>query len=203
MKIRYLLTLLLLFGPLPHAAAVGVESDLQSMLDRRSKAIREGDRTTFMDTVLDGDKGFLEAQRQLFERMGALAIEGYRLVLTLDDVPEFTRKKDRELFKGEVVVVGVEERFRFKGLDVEERINDIIYTFVKSDGRWRIASDTAAEDLGLYSSRNLWELGPVVVRESQHFALIHHPQEAALAEGFLATAEQALVQANKVWLRPW
>lgn len=203
MKIRYLLVLLLLFGPLPHAAAVDLESDLQAMLDRRSKSIREGDRTTFMDTVLDADKGFVEAQRQLFERMEALAIEGYRLVLTLDDVPEFTRKKDRELFKGEVMVIGVEERFRFKGLDVDERINDIIYTFVKSDGRWRIASDTAAEDLGLYSSRNLWELGPVAVRESQHFALIHHPQEAELAEGFLATAEQALGQANKVWLRPW
>lgn len=203
MKIRLLLTLLLLFVQLPRAAAADQDPELQAMLDVRSKSIAQGDRPSFMDTVLDADKGFAEAQGQLFDRLRTLAIEGYRLVLTFDDVPEFTRQKDRELFKGEVIVAGVEERFRLKGIDIEERINDIIYTLVKTDGKWRIASDTAVEDLGLYSSRNLWELGPVIVRESQHFALFHHPQEAELADGFLATAEQALAVANKVWLRAW
>lgn len=204
MIIRHLFALVfLLVLPLPSASAGDESSELKDVLDARARAIVVGDRGSFMDSVADSDKAFAEAQGQLFDRMRQLGIEGYRLLLTLEDVPEFTRTKDRERFKGEVVVAGVEERFRFKGLDAEERINDILYTFVNSDGQWQIASDTAGDDLGLYSSRNLWELGPVKVRESQHFALFHHPQESDLADGFLATAEQALNEANKVWLRPW
>jgi hypothetical protein len=174
---------------------------LQDVLDARAEAVRSRERGAFLQTVDAEEKDFAEAQATWFERMATLPVADYRL--ELDDEEDLTRSRDGERYGDPVVVAPVTERLRFEGSGDNPLAGTLFLTFVRRGGRWRIASDSGVEDLGLVSTRHPWDFGTVVVRRSEHFLLVLHPDEEPFAEQLLAEAEQAIPDVRRVWLQPW
>ncbi|HWC32212.1 MAG TPA: hypothetical protein VG709_03710, partial [Actinomycetota bacterium] len=76
-------------------------------------------------------------------------------------------------------------------------------TFVRRADEWLIASDSDLDDVTLFSGRKLWEFGPIVTRESEHFLFVSHPVLESRAREILAAAERALGVVRARWPLPW
>ncbi|MGH2721200.1 MAG: hypothetical protein ACRDJO_06300 [Actinomycetota bacterium] len=190
---RLLLVVVLLLGFAPES------SPIQELLDDRAEAVRSRDRQAFLATVDTTDKAFADAQAAWFDRLAPVPLADYRLTL---DEGDLTRERDRERWGSTALVAPVEETLQFEGYG--DPVGDVLFlTFVRSRGRWRVASDTGVADLGLSSTRHPWDFGRVSVRRSEHFLLLFHPDDEGRANELLAQAEQALPQVGTVWLRPW
>jgi hypothetical protein len=193
-----LLALALLLG-FPTVAPAAENPPVQELLDDRAEAVRSGDREAFLATVDASDKAFADDQTAWFDRLASVPLADYRLTL---DEGELTRDRDRARWGSTTLVAPVEETVQFEGYG--DPVAGVLFlTFVRTRGRWRIASDTGVADLGLESARQPWDYGPVSVRRSEHFLLLYHPDDETHADELLAQAEQALPEVGKVWLRPW
>lgn len=179
------------------------DARIQALLEERAAAVGARDAAAFLQTVDPEAGAFRQAQSAWFERQGELPIAGYSLRLRLDRLGELTRERDRARYGVPVVVASVEERFAIEGFDERPASNDLFYTFVLRDGRWAIASDADLDDLGLFTTRQPWDFGPIDVRSSDHFLMVVHPDKAAEAPDLLRQAEEALADVDRVWRRPW
>lgn len=178
-------------------------AEIQSLLDARSAAFNAKDRGAFLRTVDPRSADFSVAQQHWFDRALAVPFESYALRVDLDEAPEFTRDKDRDRHGRSALVALVEERFRIKGFDDHPALNSLFFTFTKDGDRWVIASDSDLEDLGITSSRQPWDFGPINVSTSEHFMLLAHPQDSDSASILLARAEAALPGVDRSWTGPW
>ncbi|MCA1840568.1 MAG: hypothetical protein LC723_09600 [Actinobacteria bacterium] len=210
LRITSIAIVTVLLGSLPSVSAVAGtstsvsdEASVQAMLGERSKAVSMKDRQGFMNTVDSSQSDFAQSQSRWFDGITALPITGYSLHLQLDRAPELTRDKQRRAYKTKVLVADVEERFTITGYDQEPTNNDLILTFVKRGASWKVASDSDTEDLGILTNRSLWEFGQVQTRQSQHFMLLFHPDQAKFAADLLDKAEAALPDVAKAWNRQW
>ena len=96
-------------------------------------------------------------------------------------------------------------------LDVEEKtsIGDGAFTFVR-EGRdpadrydgWRLVSDSDMDELAFFTSRFLWDDGPVSVLRSPHFVILAHPGVASSLESLSSVAERSYERAARFWPRP-
>ena len=195
--------LIVSFQPTPEASAANKVSSVESLLDRRAKAVQAHDKPAFMATVDGSRSEFAEAQSKWFDGFSGLAFTGYNLHLQLEKSPELTRKKDRERYKAAVLVADVEERFVLDGYDDSPTVNDLFLTFVEKSGGWLVASDTDTEDLGILTNRGLWEFGSIQTSKSEHFLLVFHPDQARFSAELLDRAEEALPGVARAWDRPW
>lgn len=134
----------------------------------------------------------------------------YQLVAKWDSLGDLARPSDDERYAraDDVAVPVTEERYRIGGFDESEAVEDVFFTFVKRDGAWLIASDDDFADVGLQSTRHLWDFGPVATSRSSHFLMLRHPCGSsigcvALGEGLLALAERGLEQVESYWSAPW
>lgn len=180
-----------------------IPTELQELADARSAAVKARDREAFLATVDPAAADFVAAQGSWFDRQSALGIEGYSLKVDLDEAPEFTRARDRDRYGRQVVIAGVEERFRITGFDEHPALGALFYTFVRREDRWLIANDTDLEDLGLFTARQPWDFGPVSVLTSEHFIVVCHPEDVEPAGRMLDIAEAALPGVARVWTQPW
>ncbi|MGH9196906.1 MAG: hypothetical protein ACRD1T_14340, partial [Acidimicrobiia bacterium] len=145
---------------------------------------------------------FRKAQELLFDRSRAIPLAEYSLKLD-EDAPFLTRERDRQKFGPDTVVAAVEERLQVAGLDNQPALGRLLFTFVKRDGKWLIASDTPLDDLGLFSGRHPWDFGAVEAMTSEHFMLIVHAEDSVFAAELLSLAEQALPNVDGVYKRGW
>lgn len=175
-------------GPLEAANAV---------LDRREAALRSGDAAAWMATVDPAaPEQFEAAQARQFAGLRSLPIEGYALTARLDDTGDLAPEADRFL---------PETRMSYRIRDVESRdaIDVLWLTFVRREGEWYVGSDTDLADLGLDTTRGLWDFGDVVATASEHFVVLHHPPQAERARALADLAEQALATLRERWTEPW
>lgn len=177
--------------------------EIQALLDQRASAVRAKDKAGFMATLDNSDQDFVARQSRWFEGMTLLPVSDYRLDLDLEEAPEFTRQRERDLYKAPVIVAAVEERFRLGDYDLEPAILDHALTFVYRTDRWSVAGDSSLEDLGIITDHSLWEFGPIQVLTSEHFLLIFHPQQAAIADELISVAEASLGLVVKAWKTDW
>ncbi len=154
-----------------------------------------GDKDAFLAGVADARPGFYERQESLFDWMQTAPLESYRLAASWES-GDLVRPSDRRSYRGaaEVSIPVTTERYRFRDYDTDAAVETMYYTFVKFDGRWKIAADTDLSDLGLRSARHLWDFGPLEVRREENFLLITHdcegdsPRCSRLPAGFIALA---------------
>jgi len=152
---------------------------------------------------------FVERQEAFFDRVIGLPLASYRLVAAWDRYGDLVRPSDRASYEDadDVSIPVTEERYRIAGIDREEAVEDIYFTFVKRDGRWLIAEDTDLDDLTLYSGRHLWDFGPVEQQRSSHLLQLSHPcgegSCPATAHPYLRLAERALERVEGLWSAPW
>jgi hypothetical protein len=183
---------------------------IQQLLDERSRAILDRDRSAFMASVARVSRPFVRRQRVLFRAMEGVDLESYRLVVRPGRFGDLARPSDARRYpRAENVMIPVtEERYRIKGFDAEDAAEDIFYTFVRQRGRWRIAEDTDLDDLALFSARHLWDRGRIETKRSERFLQLEHPcSGSACNDGpsrdFLDLAERALDQVDRHWRAPW
>lgn len=94
-------------------------------------------------------------------------------------------------------------RYRLEGFDDRDVVESLMLTFVQRGGRWYVAADDDVEDLAIDTARNLWDLGPIITVSTEHFLVIHHPEQAERAQVIGRLAEQAMATFQSRWPRPW
>ena len=189
----------------PRAAAQDPLAEISALLDHRAEAMLEGDLEAFLATVDPADAAFATRQRHLFDGFQQLGLASYDLRVSDAMWPELTSSREVARYGPNLDprVLHVEERYRLDGYDRAPALEDLYLTFVNRDGEWRVASDTDLDDLTLYSGRKLWENGPIIIRESQHFLYVSHPDQADAAEPILEASGQALDRVGERWPVPW
>ncbi len=168
------------------------EAAAQAVLDQREEAIRTKDRERFLATVDPGaDADFKNRQAALFDGLTSVPLASFDLRLRTDEIPDLSAGLDARYAAEDVFLPPVEARYRIKGADDTDAIDAFFYTFIRRDGAWRIASDTDVEDLGLPSTRNLWDFGRLSTATSAHFTMLFDPADRRRARALLDLAEQA------------
>jgi hypothetical protein len=189
----------------PSAVAQDPPSGIPALLDRRAEAMLGGDADAFMATVDPADAAFVTRQRHLFDGFQQLGLASYELELSDALWPELTSSREVGRYGPnlEPRVLHVEERYRLEGYDRAPALEDLYLTFIRRDDGWRIASDTDLDDLTLYSGRKLWENGPIITRQTEHFLYVSHPDQADAAGTILGASERGLQRVRERWPVPW
>jgi hypothetical protein len=196
-------------GAAPAPASVELTrklAEIQELLDGRAHALLLGERRGYLSALdREADRDFAQRQRRLFDGFQGLPLVDYRLDVSLDVFGELTASDELQRYgrAAQPTVLHVEQRYRLQGYDPEPALEDLFLTFVHRSGGWRVISDSDLDDLTLYSGRLLWEFGPIVTRESDHFLYVSHPELAGVADGILAAAERALARVDDVWPLPF
>ncbi len=196
-------------GP-PRSSPAPAESQLpliEEVLTERARAVREEDRTAFLASIDPGSRAFRRQQRRVFRRLTSLPLGRYELTLTAGERDLAKPRHERRYGAfDDVFIPRVEERYRIKGIDDADFVNDVFFTFVLHGDTWLIAAD---DDLRGESTtdRNPWDFGPLATKRSEHFLLVQHPCRgsgcAEVGESFLQLAEAALARVDERWLEPW
>ena len=191
----------------PRAEAQDPLSAIRERLEGRSAAMLEGDREAFLATVDPADAAFVLRQERMFDGFQQLDLASYELRLTDALWPELTTAREVATYgpNADPRILHVEERYRLEGYDraPAPALEHLFLTFVLRDEEWRVASDTDLDDVTLYSGRKLWELGPILTRESDHFLYVSHPDQAGAAARILEASERALDRVGDRWPEPW
>lgn len=178
------------------AAAAAPLAAVNALLDRRERAVAEGDRAAWMATVdPDAPQAFRDAQGRQFDGLRSVPIERFALVAR-DDQGDLAPERDRFLPETRMT-------YRFAGFDDRDAVDLLWLTYVQKGDRWFVASDTDVSDLGLDTARNLWDTGPVETSTTEHFLVLFHPAQRERALALAGIAEDAAATLARVWDRPW
>ena len=188
-------------------AAVARQALIKEVLTERARAVREVDRRAFLATVDPKSGAFRKQQSRVFRRLTSLPLANYALTMTSDErdlaKPRHVRRYEAA---EDVFIPHVEERYRIKGIDDADFLDDLYFTFVLRNDSWLIAAD---DDLrgGPATDRNPWDFGPLTTTRSEHFLVVQHPCRepgcVEVDESFLDLAETALTRVEQHWLEPW
>jgi hypothetical protein len=119
------------------------------------------------------------------------------------DEIDLTRGVDRSQYQNApVALVATTRALRFT-YDARSSIDALFWTFVRRGDTWYVGGDDDVADLGLETTISLWDSGPVVAEQSDHFQLIAHPAQRARAHELLGLAEQALTTLGPRWGLAW
>ena len=193
----------------PVPAAPGDRAAIQDLLDERADALLRGDRKAFLATLAPDSAAFVRRQKALFRNVQSLPLGSFRSVAEWDRLGDLVRDGDRDRYDDvtEAAIPVTEERYRIRGYDRGEAVEDVFFTFIKRDGRWLIAEDTDLDDLTLQSGRTLWHFGPLALARGEHFLQLSHPCSTATcpaeSHDYLGLAERALDRAVSYWPAPW
>lgn len=167
-----------------------------ALLDRREAALAKGDRAAWMATVdPHAPAGFKDAQARQFEGLRTVPVERFMLTAR-DDAGDLAPERDRFLPETRMT-------YRFAGFDDRDAVDVLWLTYVQRDGEWFVASDTDVSDLGLDTSRHLWDSGPVETFATEHFLVLFHPPQRERATALASIAEDAAATLARTWDRPW
>jgi hypothetical protein len=165
-----------------------------------------GDRRGFLSPLdREADRDFADRQRRLFDGFQRLPLRDYRLEVSLDVFGELTGSQEHQRYgnAAQPTVLHVEQRYRLQRYDPQPALEDLFLTFVRRPGGWRIISDADLDDLTMYTGRLMWEFGPIITRESEHFLYVSHPDLGGAADTILGAAERALDRVVDVWPMPF
>lgn len=170
---------------------------VNALLDARETALRDGDRNAWMAAVDPrAAQPFKDAQAKQFDGLRSVELENFALTARLDDTGDLAHEDDRFLPETRMT-------YRLKGYDALDAIDTLWLTFVLRDGAWFITSDTDVADLGLDTARGLWDFGAVETVATDHFLVLHHPEQRDRARALGGMAEEALAKLRTAWDRPW
>ncbi|HEX7168967.1 MAG TPA: hypothetical protein VF230_18460 [Acidimicrobiales bacterium] len=176
------------------AAAVDAAN---AVLDARERALAAGDQQAWMATVdPEAPDAFKDAQARHFAGLRSVPLERFALEARFGDTGDLAPEADRFLPETRM-------SYRFDRYDDRDVVDTLWLTFVQRGDRWLVASDTDVADLGLDTSRGLWDFGEVRTRATDHFIVLHHPEQADRADALAAIAEDAMARVVGLWDKPW
>lgn len=191
-------------SPEPDARA-----EIQDLLDRRAEAFFTRDRRAFLATIDKRSSRFVAQQERFFDNSAAIEFAEYRLVADWAKYGDLVRPGDEARYSDadSVSIPLTQERYRIKGFDEQDAVEDAFYTFVERDGSWLIASDSDLNDVGLFTVRHVWDFGPLVTTRSRHFLALGPACQGdgglCADQNLLGIAEEALRRTDITWKEPW
>ena len=221
MSLRYARTIGLLLVLVAAAPAAQEETQtlveqLQALADRRAAAVVAGDKDAFMATVdPEAPPDFKASQAVHFDGLRAMPLEGYRLTVDDADTGDLSPPglADRRYGGARVHLPETTATYRIRGYDDRDAVDALWITYVErgegdergddDDGEWYVGGDTDLDAVGLETTRNLWDLGPVRLLPTDHFLVVSHPDTARRADDLARLAEEAAARLADVWDRPW
>ncbi len=176
---------------------------LRAVLKARTDALRAKNLASYASTIdLDASAAFRDAQLSAFDGLVSLPVARVNYSIHRD-ATDLTRAVDRDEYaKATVALLPTTRALRFT-YDARSSIDVMFWTFVKRGEQWFIGGDDDVADIGLETTAALWDRGPVLAVQSDHFQLIAHPAKRARAQDLLALAEQALSTLGQRWMLPW
>ena len=176
------------------------------MLQARADAFRRHDVDAFLATVDRTDPAFVDRQRALVVNSREVPFARYTLEPRVDDLGDLSRPRDLKRFGADTVLLDVRDTYEIAGgYDASSpAVEEMFLTLTRdSGGRWRVAADDGADDMGLQSARHPWDYAPIAVRRSTNFLALYPPNRASDAPKVLDEAEAALQVVAPRWTPAW
>jgi hypothetical protein len=176
---------------------------VQPVLDARAAALRNGDREAWLATVDPAaPASFRAAQTRQFDGLRQLPLAEFSLQARVDDRGDLGPAVAAR-YRTRVFLPETRQVHRFAGYDDRQAVDRLWLTFVERGGRWYVGGDDDLEAVGLDTARGLWDLGRVATLDTDHFLVVHHPEQADRAAALAAIAEEAAAVLDARWDRPW
>jgi hypothetical protein len=197
--------------PAHHAGAeTSIEtppSGVTTLLRDFGRAWTTHDRALLDRTLAPG--AMRDHQRAALQNAAKVPFRVYDVAATTHSSGNLASQRVRNLYPGkQVAAYEVTIRTAF---DVEDEasVGDGAFTFVRStagssdryDG-WRLIADSDMDVLAFFTSRYLWDDGPVTILRSPHFLVLAHPDVASSLEALTSVAEKSYDRATHFWPRP-
>jgi hypothetical protein len=183
---------LLLAGPVGCADRPGPDirtAAVQQVLDRRSTALLEGDRSAFLSTEAraTGAAGQPAAGTAEFDNLRAVPLAAWSYRVTA-----LHRTGDRATADAEL-------RYRIKGYDRAPVTTARELRLTLSGGHWYVSSDEPAEK----AHQQLWEQGTVEVARGAHSLVLGVGQPRAVLRSYAKLADRAVPAVTEAWGADW
>jgi hypothetical protein len=176
-------------NPVPSTAAVA------DLLQRRSRAVRAGDRKAWLATVDPSDPALVQRQVDLFGRLSELRPTSWSYSLLPPDAV-LPAARRRVLGAGSSLA-HVRLAYRLApGVGKVQR--DQHLTLVRRAGRWLVGGDQDGRQ-----QRDLWDLGPITVARGSRSVVVVARAAPVPATRTAAEADAAARRVDGVWGDDW
>ena len=183
------------------------DASLKALLDRRAAAVLHHDKVAFLDTVDPEATAFLAAQGRLFDNLAdvPLATWFYELQtgaahqLPADVAARYGTSASSTAY----APAGVYLHYELRGFDEQPTAALQYLTFVQRPSGWYVASDTDFDRLGLPTTRELWDFGPVRAVHGAHSLVLGHPGSLPLMRELAAETDRDIPRVDAVWGTAW
>lgn len=172
--------------------------DVQEMLDARARAVRDHDADAFLASVDPRRSGYRDRQRRMFRTLGTLPLADWRYELVSTGAFPLP-----DGGSGQRLAAQVRLSYRLRGYD-SAPVSSVQYlTLTRTDGRWRISSDSEGAVSGHVGTRQLWDQGAVRMVRGRHTLVLGGAAQPQRLRDLAARVDAAVPAVSAAWRGDW
>ncbi|MGZ4614722.1 MAG: hypothetical protein ACXV4A_04110 [Actinomycetes bacterium] len=176
--------------PASAASPARMRAMAQAMLDRRAKALRDGDYAAFTADLDRSDPAFVRRQRRYFDNLEQLPLQRFSYQVSADRWNPFYAAKR---WRSSAYIPYVRQRMQLRGFDRYPVDTVFGITFAWHDGRWRIVSDTDVRGRTEDGAQDApWDLTAIRAIRTRHVLGIFDTGSAAHAAIVMRAARNSI-----------
>jgi hypothetical protein len=177
----------------------------QSLLDRQARAVLDRDRPVFVSDLDPSAPAmqFRSAQQRAFDNLRTVPIASWRYQLAAPVNGPAENQAAARRYGTAVLIMRVEFSYALRDVDPAPAAYQLYLTFVRRDGRVRVAGDADLADAGGASWHGPWEFGPIVAQRGRSSLILGHPAHADELAGLAAAVDAAVPAVTAVWGAGW
>jgi hypothetical protein len=176
-------------------------TQIDQLLLQRARAVLSGDKAAFDATMRAAPASFRQTKDSWFDRIRVLPLRVYSLSRDTDGYLDLAAAMSARSIK-ETHVVSVIERIGFAIYDRTPSAENVYFTVQRSPSGWSIVADDSLDTLGVLSSRNLWDTGPVSLVRNDN-VMVMYQRNAAAAERIASASTEAIAFDRRRWPFAW
>ena len=177
----------------------------QVLLDQHASDVLKRDRSAFLGDLdsASSDKTFRANQLASFDNLSQvpLAAWSYSLAVPVNGALENAAAAKR--YGAPVLIARVDFHYALRDVDPAPATYQLYLTFVRRDGRVRLASDADVQETGGSSWHGPWEFGPILARRGAASLVLAHPAHASDLAPISAAVDAAVPAVTAVWGTGW
>jgi hypothetical protein len=181
----------------------GRADTVAAMLARRAKALADGDRDAFLETV-DPQRGeFRDEQAQWFRNLDSVPFDQWKLKLANSTpqgvIPTAARELSDRSGSGSFTAL-VQGEFRIANHDNAGQHYDRVLALTPRGGRWYVSG--SFDPVGRAPHRELWDIGNVHVLEAQRGLILGLEPKERLGI-YADELDSAVPEVDRLWGQDW